>query len=58
MADTTKQLRPEAKPTPAPALQSPALTGKEGERPPDSAEDFEHVLRRLIAARDRTSRNA
>lgn len=57
MADTTKQLRLEAKSTPAPALRSPTLAGKEGERPPDSAEDFEHVLRRLISARDSASSN-
>lgn len=26
------------------------------EKPPESAENFEHVLRRLISARDRASR--
>ena len=26
------------------------------EKPPESAENFEHALRRLISARDRTSR--
>lgn len=44
-----QQAEPPAEPARAPAApDDPAAS-----RPPDSAEDFEHVLRRLIARRDR-----
>jgi hypothetical protein len=35
--------------------KSPAPAADRSERPPESAEDFQHVLRRLIVARDRRS---
>jgi hypothetical protein len=35
----------------------PAGNGASAERPPESAEDFAHVLRRLIGARDAGARD-
>ncbi len=52
-SDKTAKKTPEktAKGTAA-KVGKPARNGGAAERPPESAEDFGHVLRRLISARD------
>jgi len=51
---TTKPKKTEkAKPTPAPARKAGRGDKAAQAKPPESAEDFDHVLRRLVAARDK-----
>jgi hypothetical protein len=40
------------------ARKRPQVQDTEAQRPPESAEDFEHVLRRLVARRNRESGEA
>jgi hypothetical protein len=40
------------------ARKRPQVQDTEAQRPPESAEDFEHVLRRLVARRNREAGEA
>jgi hypothetical protein len=55
----TKKSNPTTKkPRKAPARAAAEQASADQERPPESAEDFEHTLRRLVAARNRQSQGA
>jgi len=50
-----KKSKPSKPKTRVPKKARPEAAAAESQRPPDSAEDFEHVLRRLVARRGQSS---
>lgn len=55
MSKKTKKTPSKAEPPAAQILDTPEAGKSGGARPPESAENFEHVLRRLIVERDHLS---
>jgi hypothetical protein len=49
----TKKTEKSKKKQATPVKEAPPRSAAEEDHPPESAENFEHVLRRLVAARDR-----